>query len=781
MKRSNFLPNRLRSFLIMNISKGFKITILFFLTIGCFVAVQTASATEVKIPAQYSRFKDLLNKNLNISLNESNKNYLRYLDGGVGSVPLKNTNFSTVNGAGSQFIREYGKQFGILNVASDLKLQNTNRDVQGQNYLFYNQFYKGIPVYGGEMIVRVGDDLKVQSGLGKIMPSISLDVKPKIVKSKAEQLALKVLNINNGSVSAASELVIYNPQVFDSSAKSKNTLAWSVVLENGADGQNIFIDAKTGKLITSLPLEHNLTASIDSSASPDFQVLRSLTGKDTITRVVYNCGASGCTAASTPDETVFTIPASKRAEGDAAIGVAEADNAYDLLNSAFAYYKDTFDLWGANGFGGMGKNGNADFPLLNTTVFTDFIPVNSSSTCPNSWGGALDLLFCNNTANTVTVGHEYQHAVSAFNKPSTNGFIYRRESGAIEEAYADIFGQALDRRVNGFSSWKLSFGGNVVRNIADPENLNKIVSGTDCPCPKTHYSPKFYCGAWDNGAVHRNSTVVTHMAYLLKDGGALNGCAFGGIGQETVEKIFFHAFRNNLPSAPTFMDLYTGLRNSCFTLYGLSSSECRNLVLAMQAVELDQPGKCVTTVKEKKPACTYDVVDPGGLLEFGKTKVNLKLLAPAKVDVITSPGNIPTIPVVPTVPPVQVPDVISTPVQPSNPSEPAVTSNPDTSVPVAPAEPEVRQPSFSIDLTNDGGKYMITGQIDYYGKGASCSGPRPFDPVVIRWGDGGNEPIVAGNTFSANHSYNVKQKYTITVSVYNSCYGMTSHTKDVIN
>ncbi|HAT03635.1 MAG TPA: hypothetical protein DCS29_02540 [Candidatus Magasanikbacteria bacterium] len=99
-------------------------------------------------------------------------------------------------------------------------------------------------------------------------------------------------------------------------------------------------------------------------------------------------------------------------------------------------------------------------------------------------------------------------------------------------------------------------------------------------------------------------------------------------------------------------------------------------------------------------------------------------------------------------------------------------------------EPEeevvVRDPSFSISLTQNGNLYTVNGVINYYGIGGNCEGPRPNDPVIVRWGDGANEPAVNNMTFTASHEYHIENgSYTLSVSVYNSCYQMMTLTRTI--
>ena|GEM_PF-6716181 len=128
------------------------------------------------------------------------------------------------------------------------------------------------------------------------------------------------------------------------------------------------------------------------------------------------------------------------------------------------------------------------------------------------------------------------------------------------------------------------------------------------------------------------------------------------------------------------------------------------------------------------------------------------------------------------------------------PTEPAIETTPTTQTPAAPiptvstpapapvvAEEIVREPSFSMTVTQNNKDVTVNGKIDYYGKGAKCSGPRPNDPVIVRWGDAASEPAVVNGAFSASHTYFIKNSsYTLSVSVYNSCYGMKTLTKKML-
>jgi bacillolysin len=98
----------------------------------------------------------------------------------------------------------------------------------------------------------------------------------------------------------------------------------------------------------------------------------------------------------------------------------------------------------------------------------------------------------------------------------SSNLIYSKESGALNEALADIFGIQVKRIVEGGSGPSLWYigdriiaGGKGIRDMSDPES-------------REHYSyyPTRYIGKDDNGGVHRNSGIANLAFYLFVNGGS---------------------------------------------------------------------------------------------------------------------------------------------------------------------------------------------------------------------------------------------------------------------
>lgn len=134
------------------------------------------------------------------------------------------------------------------------------------------------------------------------------------------------------------------------------------------------------------------------------------------------------------------------------------------------------------------------------------------------------------------VGHELSHGVTE----ATSNLIYQNESGALNEAFSDIMGTAIEYYY-GTGNWTIgediTVGSNGIRNMADP--------GEDGD--PSHYADR-YTGTGDNGGVHINSGIANHWFYLLVNGGQnsdpayASGTNVGGIGLAAAEQVAYLGF-----------------------------------------------------------------------------------------------------------------------------------------------------------------------------------------------------------------------------------------------
>ncbi len=195
--------------------------------------------------------------------------------------------------------------------------------------------------------------------------------------------------------------------------------------------------------------------------------------------------------------------------------------------------------------------------------------------------------------NTMTapdiVGHELMHFVIA---NLNDDFCIYGECGALNESFADIFGEVLEYISRGSNDWV--FGSEVL--VANNSGIRSLSNPNDVTMQDT--LPDTYLGNYwinqDNSAlagIHTNNGVQNYWFYLLANGGTGtndHGLNYNvqGIGIEKAAEITFANLFNNLTPAATYRDAMYGSVNVAKELHGENSNEVQQTINAWEAVGL---------------------------------------------------------------------------------------------------------------------------------------------------------------------------------------------------
>ncbi len=177
------------------------------------------------------------------------------------------------------------------------------------------------------------------------------------------------------------------------------------------------------------------------------------------------------------------------------------------------------------------------------------------------WNGAAMFYGNGNVAFTPlaegldVAGHEMSHGVIQ----ATANLTYQDESGALNEAFADIFGAMIDRDdwLIGEEIVKLSaFPSGAMRSMSDPHNGGNSLSDPG-------YQPKNvseqFTGSADNGGVHINSGIINHAYYLFAE--------TNGVGKDIAEQVFYRALTTYLSASSNFKDMRAAAEIAASDLY----------------------------------------------------------------------------------------------------------------------------------------------------------------------------------------------------------------------
>lgn len=204
------------------------------------------------------------------------------------------------------------------------------------------------------------------------------------------------------------------------------------------------------------------------------------------------------------------------------------------------------------------------------------------------------------------VAHEYTHGITKYRSALT----YQGESGALNESYSDIFGEAVERFIRGYCDFKNSYEINFLwRSLENPQN-----TGQNSFNKPGFTQPDRYNGfSWastaedapDVGGVHTNSGVQNFMFYLLVNGGngytnsgtahaALNqglGYPYSvqGLGFDKAIAIAYQS-QNYLTSNANYANARDAWVQAASNLYGACSFEAIQTGKAWNAVGLHPTG-----------------------------------------------------------------------------------------------------------------------------------------------------------------------------------------------
>lgn len=461
-----------------------------------------------------------------------------------------------------------GSLFGLRDQASELTVMTSETDERGRSFVRFQQVYQGVPILGGEIIVQANAKQHIVSVNGEVLPDIKINTTPTVDAATARQRALtKVAKDYELSIDALTtsepELWIYNPAILGGPGPRLDRLVWRLEVtpvELLPIRELVLVDAHTG----GVALHFN---QIDAARN----------------RSVYDN--------NNVRSNVLQNPANlRRTEGSAASGILDVDRAYDYTGDTYDFYwsrhrRDSVD--------------NAGMALISTTRYCSTL---SRDPCPypNAFWNGQQMVYGQGFVADDVVAHEMTHGVTGY----TSRLFYYYQSGAINEAFSDIWGEFVDL-TNGKGNdspgvrWLIGedVPGGAARSMSNPpayRDPDRMTSSFyDCDVEER-----------DNGGVHTNSGVGNKAAFLMVDGGTFNGRTVTGLGIPKVASIFYEVQTRLLTSASDYQDLYNALQQACTNLIGtngITAADCQQVKNAIDAVEMNQqPRGCAAP---EAPVC----------------------------------------------------------------------------------------------------------------------------------------------------------------------------------
>lgn len=499
-------------------------------------------------------------------------------------------------GAEAKARRFFSNNKSLLRIGEpdqELQLAKAETMTDGTQVLRFQQTFAGLEVWPAQVVTNVAQDGRLTTMTGAYVPTPEgLVLNAAVATGEAVRVAWAHIGLLPPNNRPDPVLKIYAE---NGAAKE---LAYEVMVEGGMRDSQVFVSAISGKvlkaiskictgavtgsgvgLVSSTPLPLNLWQSgatfyaIDTS-KPMYDAT---TGAGRI--IIYNNGNAGDAGlASSP----IVTSSSQFSFGD-----PEAASALYCLGIVYNFYQSEF---GRNSYDDAGAT------MIGVVRYADpaGTPMNNAF-----WNGARKFMAFGNADKLAgaldVVAHEMTHAVVN----TTADLLYQNQSGALNESFADIFGEGAEWKSSSTSDWIIGSNLNApIRNMKDPssmqiglgrsypEKMSEFISDTD---PFLNNFPDR-----DAGGVHLNSSIPNHAFYLLVEG--LPG---GGIGRAKAHKIFYSTLTTKLSKNSDFYDLRAGAVLSANELYGSGSVESQKVKAAFDAVEIFEPAIVVSEVPDQ--------------------------------------------------------------------------------------------------------------------------------------------------------------------------------------
>ncbi len=379
-------------------------------------------------------------------------------------------------------------------------------DEVGAVHVRFTQRLNGLPVAGAGMALHAHADGKIFGVNGEFVSGKNLPVMPSLDGLTAVEIAL-------GNPNTKIQQLTRPELTYVLGSDGEGYLAWQVTIayrsERGPHRDIVFADAETGRMV---------------ARHPQIKHARDLETRD------CNQKKKNCTVVSTDPNTI-SLPSDTPVEA-----------AHNFAIATYDYY-----------FNNHGRDSIDDAGMtLVSNVHFDRNLNNAYWDQDQMWYGDGDgVNFGPLSEDADVVAHELTHGVTE----KTSGLIYANESGALNEAWSDIFGALVDRQTGatGLDIWKIGEDittpgtpGDALRYMHDP-----ALDGYS----KGYYPERLYPGSCtasntnDACGVHGNSGIANLAFQLLVDGGThprgKTSVVVPSIGFDAAADIFYAANAGN--------------------------------------------------------------------------------------------------------------------------------------------------------------------------------------------------------------------------------------------
>jgi bacillolysin len=487
-----------------------------------------------------------------------------------------------------------------------LRVRTTNDDLllAGRLHERLDQYVDGVRVFGGDLVRQTENGVTV-SMFGTMYSDVTVDTAAAMTPEDARAIVARLSGVELGEARTPELLVL--PDEAGGARLAFRLKAFTI--DNGID---YFIDASTGALICELgAAERQSISSIGGGRGvlgDDKKVsVASLAGNFVAVDLLrppsirtYDMRANTARTINFLNGVTALTPSDLALSATTAWSDPVAVDAQAYVGQVYDFY---FKRFGRRGLDNRNLSLiNIIHPVRREDVFSASSSILGTFYVNAFYAGSGVMVYGEGLPAGVTlggqrwnylaggldvIGHELTHGVTEF----SSNLIYRNQSGALNEAFSDIMGTATEffYQPAGTGPLKADYlmGEDVVtpggiRSLADPAQFGD-------PDHFSKYVTVAADSAHDYGAIHTNMAIATHAYYLAIEGGTnrTSGLSVQGVGtasRDQIEKVFYRAFTQLLPSNATFSVARAATLQAARDLYGAGSAAERSVTQAWTAV-----------------------------------------------------------------------------------------------------------------------------------------------------------------------------------------------------
>jgi Zn-dependent metalloprotease len=486
---------------------------------------------------------------------------------------------------------------GLLRTGQ-LDLGRVQRDslVSGRTHVRLNQRYRGLPVFGGQ-IVRQQAGQTLVSVFGHFFQNLSVDPKPRLSVAAARRAAI--------AAQGPTSVVSGTPVLGVLPTGAHGVLVYRMTVRSARDIQIYDVNADTGAIVRheSRIREQEASPAIGSGTgvNGDRQKVSANLAAGVYQAIDVMRPAVGFTVDFDGRESRFNRFFIDGRFSNADIAT-DSDNHWTdpAIVDAQAYQGFFYDYF----YKVMGRQGLDDANHQIIGIVHPLARKDADSYSGNVVGQFINnalylgdglMLYGDGDGRNLTylsggidvVAHELTHGITDF----TSHLSGRDEPGALDEGFSDIMATAVEfafqpaGRGLDHADWLIGEDVTLappryIRSLQNPHALGDV----------DHYSQIRDVGTDDdNGGVHENSTIASHAFYLAVHGGTnrVSGIRVRGVGManlDRVAKAFYRALAFMLGPNSDFADARRATLQAAGDLYGRGSNEYAQIEQAWTAV-----------------------------------------------------------------------------------------------------------------------------------------------------------------------------------------------------